>query len=132
MYEFKNGQVREHLCDINEFMEKLKMSRLNEMNTSKNPFLKAKTETAVKEKPKTDIASEEREKELKQIRSQIGKAEKEIERLENGIKIFDDKLADPAQYQTVMNDKAAFANYEKMKKDLEAEMAKWEELQNKL
>lgn len=131
MYEFKNGEVKEHLCDINEFMEKLKMNRLNEMNTSRNPFVKAKTD-APKEKPKVDVASEEREKELKQVKSQISKAEKEIERLEKEIKLFDDKLADAAQYQQVMNDKAAFANYEQMKKQLEVEMGKWEELQSKL
>lgn len=131
MYEFKNGHVNEHLCDINQFMEKVKMNRLSEMNTSKNPFVKAKTEVKV-EAPKADQKNDEREKELKQLKSQITKSEKEIERLEKEIKLFDDKLADPAQYQTVMNDKAAFANYEQMKKQLEAEMSNWENLQGKL
>ena len=131
MYEFKNGRVNEHLCDINEFMEKVKMNRLSEMNTSKNPFVKAKTEVKT-ETPKADTRNEEREKELKQIKSQITKSEKEIERLENEIRLFDEKLADPAQYQTVMNDKAAFATYEQMKKQLEVEMSNWESLQEKL
>ena len=131
MYEFKNGQVREHLCDINEFMEKVKMNRLSEMNTSKNPFVKAKAEVK-EEKPKPDPKIEEREKELKQVKSQITKSEKEIERLESEIKIFDDKLADPSQYQAIVNDKEAFAKYEALKKQLEAEMANWETLQGKL
>ncbi len=131
MYEFKNGHVNEHLCDINQFMEKLKMNRLNEMNSSKNPFQKAKTD-APKEKPKVDIAAEEREKEQKQLKSQITKSEKEIERLENEIKIFDMKLADPEKYQSVINDKTAFANYEQMKKQLESEMVMWEGLQERL
>ncbi len=130
MYEFKNGQVKEHLCDINEFMQKVKMNRLNEMNSSKNPFVKAKETKA--ETPKVDSKNDEREKELKQIRSQISKSEKEIERLENEIKLFDDKLADPNQYQQVMNDKGAFANYEQMKKMLEQEMQTWENLNSKL
>jgi ATP-binding cassette subfamily F protein 3 len=131
MYEFKNGEVKEHLCGINEFMEKVKMNRLSEMNSSKNPFQKAKGEV-VNEKPKEDPKSDEREKELKQLRSQLSKCEKEIERLESEINIFDAKLADPAQYQIVMNDKAAFQNYEKMKKQLESEMKTWEEIQGKL
>jgi ATP-binding cassette subfamily F protein 3 len=138
MYEFKNGQVKEHLCGINEFMEKVKMNRLSEMNTSKNPFVQAKAE--VKEdpsdnragKPKVDPKLEEREKELKQLRSQVTKSEKEIERLESEIKIFDDKLADPSQYQAIVNDKEAFAKYEALKKQLEAEMSNWEALQEKL
>ncbi|MBN8695909.1 MAG: ABC-F family ATP-binding cassette domain-containing protein [Bacteroidetes bacterium] len=130
MYEFKNGQVKEHLCDINEFMQKVKMNRLNEMNSSKNPFVKPKE--AKLEAPKAEVKNDEREKELKQIRNQISKSEKEIERLEAEIKAFDDKLADPAQYQTVMNDKSAFATYEQLKKQLEGEMKNWEELQSKL
>lgn len=130
MYEFKNGQVNEHLCDINEFMQKVKMNRLNEMNSSKNPFVKPKE--AKLEAPKAEVKNDEREKELKQIKSQIGKSEKEIERLEAEIKAFDDKLADPAQYQTVMNDKSAFAAYEQLKKQLEGEMKNWEDLQSKL
>lgn len=131
MYEFKNGKVNEHLCDINEFMEKVKMNRLSEMNSSKNPFVKAKTEPK-QEVPKVDSRNDEREKELKQIKSQITKSEKEIERLEQEIKLFDDKLADPEQYQAVINDKAAFAKYEQTKKQLEAEMLNWETLQGKL
>lgn len=131
MYEFKNGEVREHLCDINGFMEKVKLNRLNEMNSSKNPFVKAKTE-AKPEAPKVDVAEQEREKELKQLRSQITKSEKEIERLEAEIKAFDEKLADPQQYQVVVNDKQAFAKYEQFKKQLETEMQNWESLQEKL
>ncbi|MBL7889461.1 MAG: ABC-F family ATP-binding cassette domain-containing protein [Bacteroidia bacterium] len=130
MYEFKNGQVKEHLCDINEFMQKVKMNRLNEMNSSKNPFVKPKE--AKQEAPKAEVKNDDREKELKQIKNQISKSEKEIERLEAEIKAFDDKLADPAQYQTVMNDKSAFAAYEQLKKQLEGEMKNWEDLQSKL
>jgi ATP-binding cassette subfamily F protein 3 len=130
MYEFRNGEVKEHLGGITEFMEKLKMNRLTEMN-SKSPFVKAKEEVKV-EKPKAEPRNDEREKEIKLIKSQITKSEKEIERLENEIKLFDAKLADPDQYQTVMNDKAAFAKYEQMKKQLETEMTNWENLQGKL
>lgn len=130
MYEFKNGQVREHLGSISEFMEKVKMNRLSEMN-SKNPFVKPKEELKV-DKPKPDPRIEEREKEIKQLKSQITKAEKEIERLESEISLFDKKLADPEQYQAVMNDKTAFANYEQMKQQLEKEMQNWEALQARL
>lgn len=130
LYEFRHGEVKEHLCDINEFMNRVKMNRLNEMN-SKNPFVKAKEEVKV-EKPKADPKIEEREKELKQLRSQITRSEKEIERLELEVKEFDAKLGDPEKYKVIMNDKEAFAKYELLKKQLEAELLKWEELQGKL
>jgi len=70
-------------------------------------------------------------KELKQVNNQITKAEKEIERLECEIKIVNDKLADPEQYQTIVNDKEAFAKYELLKKQLDIEMQNWETLQEK-
>jgi len=126
MYEFKNGEVKEHLCGIDEFMEKVKMNRLNEMN-SRNPFIKPQTEK--KETTVKVDANIEKEKELKQLKNQIAKVEKEIERLEHEIKIFDEKLANPEQYQVIMNDKEAFKNYEQLKKQLELEVEKWEQLQ---
>ncbi len=131
MYEFRNGEVKEHLGGINEFMEKLKMYRLAEMNT-KSPFVKAKPQEVKVEKPKVDTFADERAKELKQTNSQIAKSEKEIERLEAEIKLFDDKLSDPSQYQVVVNDKEAFAKYELLKTTLEKEMQNWEALQAKL
>ncbi len=131
MYEFRNGEVKEHLCGITEFMQKLKMNRLNEMNT-KSIFAKAAAAAAVAAKPKPVQVNDEREKELKLIKSQISKSEKEIERLETEIKIVDEKLSNPDQYLAVVNDKETFAKYEQMKKQLDAEMINWEALQGKL
>lgn len=130
MYEFKHGTVKEHLGSIAEFMEKVKMDRLSEMNT-KNPFVKPKAEPKA-EKPKQNAEELEREKELKQLKTDITKAEKEIARLEAEIKIIDDKLSDSSQYQSIINDKEMYAKYELMKKQLDTEMAKWENLQEKL
>jgi ATP-binding cassette subfamily F protein 3 len=130
MYEFRNGQVKEHLGGITEFMQKLKMQRLNEMNT-KSPFVKAKEEAKV-EKPKVLPVNDEHEKELKQIKNLVSKTETEIARLEAEIKIIDEQLSDSAQYQTIINDKETFAKYEQMKKQLDVEMTAWENLQEKL
>jgi ATP-binding cassette subfamily F protein 3 len=131
MYEFRNGQVKEHLGGISEFMRKLKVDRLNDLN-AKTPFVKAKAEVK-EEKPKLESSTNsEKEKELKQIKSLVSKAEKEIERLEKEIKFVDDKLSDPSQYQAIVNDKETFAKYEQLKKMLEAEMQNWDELESKL
>jgi ATP-binding cassette subfamily F protein 3 len=130
MYEFRNGQVKEHLGGITEFMQKLKMQRLNEMNT-KSPFVKAKEEAKV-EKTKALPVNDEHEKELKQIKNLVSKTEIEIARLEAEIKIIDEQLSDSAMYQTIINDKETFAKYEQMKKQLDIEMTAWESLQEKL
>lgn len=143
MYEFRNGQVKEHLGGITEFMQKLKMQRLNEMNT-KSPFVKAKEkviENGVQRAENGDtsqlptpnsLLKIEHEKELKQIKNLVSKTEIEIARLEAEIKIIDEQLSDSAQYQTIINDKETFAKYEQMKKQLDVEMTAWENLQGKL
>lgn len=143
MYEFRNGQVKEHLGGITEFMQKLKMQRLNEMNT-KSPFVKAKEKAmengdqraengAISQLPTPNsLLKIEHEKELKQIKNLVSKTETEIARLEAEIKIIDEQLSDSAQYQTIINDKETFAKYEQMKKQLDVEMTAWENLQEKL
>jgi hypothetical protein len=51
--------------------------------------------------------------------------------LETELKALDAKLADPAQYEVATADKEFFPKYEKLKKQLEEEMKKWEELSQK-
>jgi ATP-binding cassette subfamily F protein 3 len=129
MFEFRNGNVREHLCTMDEFMDKIKLNRLNEMN-AKMPFSKPKP---TEEKGLANaIEKQEKEHELKQLKSAITKCEKEIEQLENDIKDFDSKLANPEIYEKIMNDKSAFEKYNSSKKQLEEEMKKWENLQSQL
>jgi len=155
MYEFRNGEVKEHLGGIVEFMRKLKMQRLNEMNTNtKSPFVKSLNKIDAENRSVSNLATKdgkgeiniastlpsnsdaqlkiEREKELKQIKSQVSKAEIEISRLENEIKTIDELLSDPTTYQSIINDKVTFAKYEQMKKQLDTEMTNWEALNTKL
>lgn len=127
LFEFRDGSVKEHLCDIEEFMQKRRVERLNELDLEKR--VAAKQEPApVKSNPVQD----KQEAEQKQIRNQIKKTEESISSLEQKIKTCDDQLADADKYEKLMNDSTFFTNYEKLKKDLEAEMEKWEDLSGKL
>jgi ATP-binding cassette, subfamily F, member 3 len=74
----------------------------------------------------------QRKKLQTQIASQIKKAEEQIEKLESEIKALDDKLAVPATYDELSKDPNFFNSYNKLKKELETEMAKWEDLSSKL
>lgn len=129
LFEFRDGKVKEHLCDIEEFMQLRKVERLNELDLEKKELQAA---TVVKQAAKPVNNNSEKEAEQKQIRNQIKKAEENISSLETKIKDCDDKLANADEYQKLMNDKTFFASYEKMKADLEKEMEKWEELSSKL
>ena len=134
LFEFRDGHVKEYLCDIEEFMQIRKVERLNELDLDKTgrvketPEIKKDVTTSVVEKE----SSKQNEAEQKQIRSQIKKAEENITALEQKIKECDEKLSNAAEYEKLMNDKTFFANYEKLKKDLETEMEKWEELSGKV
>jgi len=133
LFEFRDGHVKEHLCDIEEFMQLRKVERLNELDLDK----KEKKQETVAAKPVENAAvkkneNAEQEAAQKQIRSQIKKSEEIISKLEEKIKVLDEQLADSAQYQKLMNDKTFFSNYNQLKSDLDAEMEKWEQLSEKL
>lgn len=127
LFEFRDGHVKEHLCDIEEFMQLRKVERLNELDLDKSGVKAAPPKEVAK--PAKPIANDA---EQKQIRSQIRKAEEAIEQLEKEIAEYDAQLADPAKYEGLMNDKKFFDTYNKQKKQLETEMARWEELSSKL
>ncbi|MDO8999371.1 MAG: ABC-F family ATP-binding cassette domain-containing protein [Bacteroidota bacterium] len=131
LFEFRDGHVKEHLCDIEEFMQLRKVERLNELDLDK----KVVKEEVKKEKISTATvvsASNINDAEQKQIKSQIKKVEENISNLEAKIKDCDTKLNDASQYDKLVNDKTFFENYNQLKSNLEKEMEKWEELSGKL
>jgi ATP-binding cassette subfamily F protein 3 len=137
VFEFRSGKVKQHIGDVNEYLSARKIENLAELETKEKKEKKEVKPVAVaapaEEKPKLDNeARRQQEKDIKTLKNSVNKSEREIERLEKEIKEFDDKLADPAQYQQVMNDKAVFAKYEALKTQLETEMKNWEELTAKL
>lgn len=127
LFEFREGHVKEHLCDIKEFMEKRKLERLAELKTSVTVSEPAKPKAEPKENP-----SAEKEKQLKQLKNQLSKVEREIEQLESDIKKLDEQLADPEKYKELSADKSFFPHYETMKKKLELALKEWEGLSEKL
>ena len=127
LFEFRDGHVKEHLCDIEEFMELRKVERLNELDLDKKkdtPVV-AKTEAkAININPNAD--------ELKSLRSKLKKTEELVEKLELDIKTCDTELSDPNRYNDLMNDQKFFQKYEQLKKDLEKALADWETITQKI
>ncbi|MBL7910670.1 MAG: ABC-F family ATP-binding cassette domain-containing protein [Bacteroidia bacterium] len=133
LFEFRDGKVKEYLCDIEEFMQIRKVERLNQLDLDKTGRAEVKEEK--KDKAQGTAAAktvDPNEAEQKQIRSQIKKVEENIANLEVKIKECDTKLSDASQYDKLVNDKTFFENYNQLKSNLEKEMEKWEELSGKL
>ncbi|MBI4944831.1 MAG: ABC-F family ATP-binding cassette domain-containing protein [Bacteroidetes bacterium] len=135
VFEFRHGNVKQHAGDINEYLRDRKVGSFRQIETEV-PSLKSQVTS---EQPATSsqeqVAREEnkqKEKDLKHFQHQIARTEKQIEKFESEIKAIDEKLSNPELYQQTVSDKDFFSNYEKLKKQLEEEMKKWEELQSKL
>lgn len=133
LFEFRDGKVREHLCDIEEFMQLRKVERLNELDldkkTNKQEAFGNVQQKVVESKPVLDKTNDA---EKKQLLNKLKKTEETIEKLELEIKLADEKLADQANYEKLMNDQVFFTNYSKLKLQLEAELTKWEEVSSLL
>ncbi|MDP1800032.1 MAG: ABC-F family ATP-binding cassette domain-containing protein [Bacteroidota bacterium] len=133
LFEFRDGKVKEYLCDIEEFMQIRKVERLNQLDLDKTGRAEVKEEKKDKTQGTAGIKTvDPNEAEQKQIRSQIKKVEENIANLEVKIKECDTKLSDASQYDKLVNDKTFFENYNQLKSNLEKEMEKWEELSGKL
>jgi len=128
--EFRNGNVKQHAGDINEYLRDRKVGSFRQIEEE----VKSEKPIVNSQQPEAEAKEESRQKskELQQFQNQISKSEKQIEKLEAEIKALDEKLSHPEQYQLATNDKDFFPRYEKLKKQLEEEMKKWEELQQKI
>lgn len=124
VFEFSGGKVKQHIGDINEYISSRKIEHLSELNEKEKIKSAEKNETTTSDY----VEKKKQKKEHKQLQNKILKVENEIERLEHEIKQIDEKLADPLQYQNIINDKSALSNYEETKKKLDIKMKHWQEL----
>jgi ATP-binding cassette subfamily F protein 3 len=133
-YEFRGGNVKQHIGDINEFLKYRKIENISELN--KKGTLAQATGTEVTKAAHVANADNEesrrKQKEAAALKSKISKVEEEISKLEKEIKTIDDTLLDPVKYQEAMKDQAFFKNYEAKKAKLEEKMKEWEVLNSQL
>lgn len=134
-FEFTKDGIKEHIGDINDFLEKKQVEDMRLLAKKDSPQtpdggLKAK-DKSTKPTPVEDT-SKEKEKVAKRIKADIEKSEKKIAELEGQIAALDKKLQDSNQFAELNKDPNFFSNYESLKKQLEAEMANWEKLSEQL
>lgn len=127
-FEFTKEGIKEHIGDINDFLAKKQMEDMRMLakrdDEKKSDVAKVKQQ----DKPKQDNNAAD----TKKIKADLDKCEKRIADLEAEIKTLDNKLADADQYEKLTKDPNFFSSYDKLKKQLEEEMGKWEELSEKL
>jgi ATP-binding cassette, subfamily F, member 3 len=119
--EFKDTKIKEYVGDIVDFLATRQAKDFREFELEK-PRQEVKKPSPVAETPKKD------NKQTQELRKELRSVENKIASLEQKIKESDDKLKDPEQYKLLETDSAFFQNYEKLKKELDEQMLKWEEL----
>ncbi len=131
VYEFNEGKIREFPGGIFEFLQSRKLENLKQLEVKKD-ITKAKAE--VKQEQKAEAAANKQvqqrgsDKEIKQLQTQIRNCENRVGELEAELKVAEEKLADPELYAN-QQESATFLNkYELLKKELDEQMVKWEEL----
>ncbi|HTB30652.1 MAG TPA: ATP-binding cassette domain-containing protein [Bacteroidia bacterium] len=120
LYEFRDGHVKEHLCDINEFMRKRKLERLNETRI----FIEEKKVEKAVAKGQNNLNEEA--KKVKQLENKILKTEDEIAELEKKISEAEKVINQPDFYETNKDSSKVLAEYQTLKTKLEEKFKVWE------
>ena len=119
MYEFHDGQVKEHLGTVSEFLAKRKLETLQELERKFTP-----AQTKKEEAPKK-AAFEERKQESRMDRkkkNRISWLECEIGKLETRMKEIETVLAAPTEKDDIME---LTRTYLECKRELDAKTEEW-------
>lgn len=135
VYEFRDGRVKEHLGGVQEFLEKLRIENLNELERH-NPSAKVVEPEvkAAKEEQKAASMQEYQQKkhlskEEKKMKNRIDFLEKEIAKLEQKQKDLEAVLGNPGPNDDIFD---LTRNYLENKRDLDAKTDEWATLSEKL
>ena len=117
VYEFKNQKIKEHLGDIDYYLEQRKVDDFRSIEK------KDKAPNSKKKIKKNDSLNQSIKKKINNIESKISKLEKDIS-------VTDIALEN--DYEKTIAQADFFSKYEKMKNELGDLMKKWEDLTIKL
>lgn len=135
VYEFRDGRVKEHLGGIQDFLEKLRIENLNELERH-NPAKKKEdaVQQAVREEQKQAAqqsyqARKHLSKEEKKMKNRVDFLEKEIAKLEEKQKALEQVLGNPGPSDDIFE---LTRQYLENKRELDAKTDEWASLSEKL
>lgn len=134
VYEFRNGNIKEHLGDVYEFLRSRKIESFHEFEGPKvnNKETKIKAEEPNPNQNQLDREQKKQlENEIRKIKNHIGQAETKISALEKEIAKLDEQLLNPDFYKSHESNEMLL-NYNRLKQELETEMEKWSSLTEQL
>jgi ATP-binding cassette subfamily F protein 3 len=128
VFEFVDGNLKEHLGGISEFLEKKNAASFRDIEaTNKNAKSAKSSQSETVEMSSKEGDKKELEKQIKKLKNKISQIESTIESIEIKISDYDQKLQDPNEYKHYTADSTFFTKYNQLKKDLERENNNWSE-----
>ncbi len=129
VYEFRGGDIKEHLGGIYDFLQKKNIENLQELEYKKKIITPPKTETYAK-KSGNNIDYAKR----KELNKQIRYAERDIEKIEKKITEHEEQMANLEKQLAEATDNIGdlYSEYNTHKEELDDLMLKWEDLTEKL
>ena len=118
VYEFRDGAVKEHLGGVEDFLRKLRLQSLQELETGAQPARK-------EPKPANARPAGQHSKEDRKKLNRIAALEKEVTEKEADIAIIEEKLAFPEKNADIF---ALVTKYEDLKQKLDALTDEWTSL----
>jgi ATP-binding cassette subfamily F protein 3 len=119
VYEFKDGNIKEYLGDIDFYLEQRKAEDFRAIE-------KRQTEVQKKEKPQEKHVDFQDQKKLKSLKNKLSSTESDIAKLEKEIAGIDHDLL--MNYDATIAKANFFDSYQKKKKSLENLMKTWEDI----
>ena len=132
VFEFRHGTMKEYIGDIYDFLEQRRLRTLSELEATQKKAAALASEDTVSQNKVNWEKRKENEKEIRKVKTLIGKCEAEIEQMEAQLKIKEGMMAAPEKYQKEIQNGSLYSGYEEVKRDLAREMKRWEELNYEL
>ena len=129
---FKNNKIKEYSGSIYEFLNKLKIENLKELEINKKSRVGVLKQSKA---GKAKLARDEQkriQKEQSKIQRQINFSEEEIEELETKIADCEELFSDPDFFSDIAKSQAKKKEYDESRKKLNKIMDKWEKLHSDL
>ena len=126
LYEFRDGQVREHLGSVSEFLAKRKLETLQELERKTSAPAQQQSPAKADEKARAQqeirTANKEQSKLEKKKKARISYLECEIAKLEEKMHGIETVLAAPTEKDDIMELTRTYLEY---KRDLDAKTEEW-------
>jgi len=132
VYEFREGQIKEYLGDIQFYLEQRNAGDMREIEKGEG----TSSAEDSKKKPAGDSGSEgarlsyQQQKEQKSLKNRLGSLERKITKIENEIGEMDHELL--MNYDETAANPEFFDRYHGKKSELDRLMEQWEELSSRL